>query len=435
MQSNFAFLSSEWPEILVMAVKAEKLANTDPGTACFHARKTLEIAIDWIFKFDEELTRPYDNQLSSKMFDNGFKDNTPPNVFTKMIYIKNIGNKAVHTQKVIPTAEAVQVVRELFHILYWFARTYTKGEASQFDGLEFSEANVPAKQVSISANTYKQLRAIYEEAKAKKEEEEAREEKRKAVQPTLDAELESLRKQVAAAKRRNEQYPDSHNYSEAETRKHIIDLLLSEAGWTIGRDATIELEVSGMPNNQGIGYVDYVLFGADGLPLAVVEAKKTSHDVAVGKHQAKLYADCVEAKYGRRPVIFYTNGYETYLWDDTNYPPRLVQGFYNRDELELMIQRRDSRKPLNGADLDVSIVERHYQTRAITRMAEHFTAKQRKGLLVMATGAGKTRTVIALCDLLMKAGWVKRVLFLADRVALVKQAANAFSGICLMQIR
>src|SRR5688572_33396940 len=117
MATNFAFLKTEWPEIEAAAVKAEKLANTDPGTACFHARKTLEIAIDWIFKFDEELTLPYDNQLSSKMFDNGFKDNTPPNVFTKKIYIKNVGNKAVHTQKLIPPAEAAQTVRELFAVL------------------------------------------------------------------------------------------------------------------------------------------------------------------------------------------------------------------------------------------------------------------------------------------------------------------------------
>ena len=170
---------------------------------------------------------------------------------------------------------------------------------------------------------------------------------------------------------------------------------------------------------RGVSELLYFVF-------AGVEAKKTAQDVGVGKHQATLYADCVEAKYGRRPVIFYTNGYEIYLWDDRNYPPRIVQGFYTADELELMIQRRETRKTLKAEDINTAIVERHYQTRAITRMAENFTNKQRKGLLVMATGAGKTRTVIALCDLLQRTGWAKRVLFLADRVALVKQAANAF---------
>lgn len=410
---------------MAAAVKAENLANTDPGTACFHARKTLEIAVDWMYEFDEDLKLPYDNQLSSKIFADEFKNNMPPGVFTKVNYIRKLGNQAVHTQKPISTVDSVQVVRELFHFLYWLARTYTKGDVTQFDGLTFNDAIVPPKQVSIPVVAFKQLKELYEADKAKK----AAEAEIKKQQPpiTIDAELESLRKQIAAAKRKNEQYPDSHNYSEADTRKHIIDLLLREAGWTIGDNVTPELEVTGMPNESGgLGYVDYVLFGADGKPLAVVEAKKTSVDANVGKHQAKLYADCVEAKYGRRPVIFFTNGYEINLWDDTDYPPRPVQGFYTRDELELMIQRRETRKPLNGEDIDVNIVERHYQTRAITRMAEHFTAKQRKGLLVMATGAGKTRTVIALCDLLMKAGWVKRVLFLADRVALVKQASNAF---------
>jgi len=428
MATNFGFLKEELPEIFAVSVKAENLANTDPGTACYHARKTLELAVDWIYKFDEELTPPYDNQLSTKIFANEFRDNTPPAVFTKIDYIRRIGNKAVHTNKPISNAEAVQTVRELFHVVYWMARSYTTADAKQFDGLQFVEANVPGQQKSVSVNTYKQLIAVYQADKARKAEEEEKQKQAVLVEPTIDAELERLRKQVAAAKKKNEQYPDAHNYSEAETRKHIIDLLLSEAGWTIGKDVTVELEVTGMPNNEGVGYVDYVLFGADGLPLAVVEAKKTSVDTAVGKHQAKLYADCIEAKYGRRPVIFYTNGYETHLWDDTNYPPRLVQGFYTRDEVELMIQRRETRKRLNGEDINVSIVERHYQTRAITRMAEHFAAKQRKGLLVMATGAGKTRTVIALCDLLMRAGWVKRVLFLADRVALVKQASNAFKA-------
>lgn len=428
MATNFAFLKDEWPEIYPSAVKAENLAHTDPGTACFHARRSLESAVNWIYRYDEELTLPYDSQLSSKIFDPGFKDNTPPGVFTKIDFIRLIGNKAVHSHKVITTIDAIRTVRELFHVLYWMARSYTQGDVAQFDGVEFVEANLPGKQISIPVNTFNQLKAVYEDSKAKAAEEVEKQKLQAVVEPTIDAELERLRRQVAAAKRKNEQYPDSHNYSEADTRKHIIDLLLNEAGWIIGQNVTLELEVAGMPNNEGVGFVDYVLFGADGKPLAVVEAKKTSVDAHVGKQQAKLYADCVEAKYGRRPVIFYTNGYEIHLWDDTNYPPRLVQGFYARDELDLMIQRRETRLPLRENDINTAIVERHYQTRAITRMAENFTNKRRKGLLVMATGAGKTRTVIALCDLLQRAGWVKRVLFLADRVALVRQASNAFKA-------
>jgi type I restriction enzyme, R subunit len=185
--------------------------------------------------------------------------------------------------------------------------------------------------------------------------------------------------------------------------------------------------VAGMPNEQGRGFVDYVLWGDDGKPLALVEAKRTRRDPRVGQQQARLYAECLERQFGQRPVIFYSNGYDHWLWDDAMYPPRRVQGFYEKPELELMIQRRSTRKPLGSAEIRPEIVERYYQTRAIRRIAEAFEHDHdRKALLVMATGAGKTRTVIALCDLLMRCGWVKRVLFLADRVALVKQAVNAF---------
>jgi type I restriction enzyme, R subunit len=182
-----------------------------------------------------------------------------------------------------------------------------------------------------------------------------------------------------------------------------------------------------MPNNQGKGFVDYVLWGDDGKPLGLVEAKRTRRDSRVGQQQAKLYADCLEREFGQRPVIFYSNGYEHWVWDDANYPPRAVQGFYKKTELELLIQRRTSRKALSTAEINPAIVERFYQTRGIRRIGEAFERDHdRKALLVMATGAGKTRTVIALADLLMRSNWVKRVLFLADRVALVNQALNAF---------
>ena len=245
----------------------------------------------------------------------------------------------------------------------------------------------------------------------------------------LDAKLGELRKQVAAAKKAAESIPfEAHDWSEADTRRYKIDALLAEAGWTDfvdGRD--IEYEVHGMPSGSGIGYVDYVLWGDDGLPLAVVEAKKALKSPQVGQQQAKLYADCLEAETGQRPVVFYSNGYQHWLWDDTRYPARPVQGFYTSDELAVLIQRRTTGQSVSSLHVDKGIVERHYQLRAIGAIAKHFeTDRQRKALLVMATGAGKTRTAIALVDLLMRAGWVKRILFLADRTALVNQAVNAF---------
>ncbi len=166
----------------------------------------------------------------------------------------------------------------------------------------------------------------------------------------------------------------------------------------------------------------------NGNPLALIEAKRSRRNPAEGQQQAKLYADCLEQQFGQRPIIFYTNGYQHWLWDDTRYPPRPVQGFFKKAELELMVQRRSTMRSLLTAEIDENIAGRYYQTRAIRRISEAFERhNERKALVVMATGAGKTRTVIALCDLLMRCNRVKRVLFLADRVALVNQAVGAFS--------
>ncbi|WP_246679956.1 DEAD/DEAH box helicase family protein [Mesorhizobium sp. B1-1-9] len=243
--------------------------------------------------------------------------------------------------------------------------------------------------------------------------------------------MQRLRAEVAAARHAAEATPSTHDYNEAETRDRYIDLLLREAGWALDKVEDIEFRVEGMPNEQGVGFVDYVLWGVDGKPLGLVEAKRTRKDARQGQQQARLYADRLEARYGQRPVIFYSNGYEHWIWDDVRYPQRQIGGFYKRDELELLIQRRMSRRKLAEAKLNTKIAgdKRPYQQRAIRAIAKAFEDEgERKALLVMATGSGKTRTVIALVDLLMRAGWVKRVLFLADRVALVNQAAGAFKA-------
>ena len=221
--------------------------------------------------------------------------------------------------------------------------------------------------------------------------------------------------------------------SEAETRKMYIDLMLREAGWDIlttegavqPLKACIEVEVKGMPNAQELGYVDYVLFGGNGKPLAVVEAKRTSVSPIKGKHQAELYADCLEKQYGVRPVIYYTNGFETYIIDGLGYPPRRLFGFHTANDLELMIQQR-SRKDISDFSVKDHITDRAYQKMAIKAVCEHLNKKHRKALLVMATGTGKTRVSISLVDVLMRNGWVKNVLFLADRISLVSQAHKNF---------
>ena len=419
--SQFAFLRSEWPAVFEAAGKAEAVVHADPRTACFQARRALELAVAWLYKHDAALRLPYQDNLSALIHDPSFKQVAGEAVFSKARVINTLGNRAVHGHRAIPEADAVVAVRELFHICYWLGHTYARAERPA-PGLVFDAARLPAA-APAPLQTADQLRQL-EKALHERDEKLA---EVMADRTALGEELQRLRAEVAAARKSAAAEPDTHDYSETETRDYFIDLLLKEAGWGLDQPRDREFEVAGMPNNQNKGFVDYVLWGDDGKPLAIVEAKRTRRDPRVGQQQAKLYADCLEAMFGQRPVIFYSNGYEHWIWDDAQYPPRAVQGFYKKAELELLIQRRSSRKPLASAEINPAIVERFYQTRAIRRITEAFERDHdRKALLVMATGAGKTRTVIALADLLMRCNWAKRVLFLADRIALVGQAVNAF---------
>jgi type I restriction enzyme R subunit len=419
--SNLSFLAQEWPTLFEAAARAEALAIGDPRGACFYARRALELAVRWLYEHDDSLKLPYDDNLSALLHEPNFRNGIGPARFAKARLIKDIGNQAAHSNKPIRQYDALNAVRELFHLTFWLARTYARG-VRPADGLAFDQSLLPPA-VATAQQSPAQLRAL----EAKLREQDVRLSSLLADKLALNDELQRLRAEVAEAKQKNEAVPDAHDYSEAQTRAYLIDLLLREAGWPLDRPQDTEYEVSGMPNAEGKGYVDYVLWGDDGRPLAVVEAKRTTKDPAIGKQQAKLYADCLHQQFGRRPVVFYTNGYEHWIWDDLIYPPRSVQGFLKKDELELLILRRETRQPLADAAINDKIVERYYQTRAIRRIGESFERDNvRKALVVMATGAGKTRTVIALSDLLMRCNWAKRVLFLADRVALVNQAVNAF---------
>ncbi len=442
MASNFSFLQVEWPALYIEATKAELAALSDPRTACFYARRTLELAVVWLFQAEGgrsgRLQMPYKPDLSAFLFEPSFKVLVGPALHAKMDVVRRLGNNAVHSARPITAADATAVLRELFQVAFWLARNYGRNVAARPDpALQFRAdllprpTNAAAEQAAAQASA-QATQAALQKLATLADELAARDAALAAAQQktaALDAELAQLRAEVAAAKAANTATPDTHDYNEAETRDLYIDLLLKEAGWKLDQARDREYEVQGMPNNQGVGYVDYVLWGDDGKPLAVVEAKRTRRDARVGQQQAKLYADCLQNRFGQRPLIYTTNGYEHWFWDDTTYPPRPVQGFHKKDELQLLVQRRTSAKPLAGVTINSTIVERHYQLRAIRRIGETFERdRQRKALVVMATGAGKTRTVIALVDLLQRANWAKRILFLADRVALVNQAANAFKA-------
>ena len=427
--SQFSFLEAEFGEQFEAAERAERYALADPGTAVIHARRALESGVKWVYAHDRSLVRPYDSTLNTLLNEPAFKELASGRVNNVARKIQLSGNRAVHEAKPPARLEAVEVVSSLFHFCLWLAVTYGRN-AKPDPGLKFNPHGLldHGKAEKASLAQRQEL-----EKRLEREAEEAALTKQKNAELTqtveeLEAERQALMAEVAAAKKAAEAIPaEAHDWSEFETRKYKIDALLGEAGWQLNDVRDREYEVWGMPSTSEVGKVDYVLWGDDGLPLAVVEAKKSMASPLAGQQQAKLYADCLEQMTGQRPVIYYSNGYEHWLWDDTQAPPRSVQGFHIKDELVLMVQRRTTKVALVELPIADCIVERYYQQRAIRAIGEHFEVdKQRRALVVMATGAGKTRTVVALTDLLMRANLVKQVLFLADRQELVKQAVNAF---------
>jgi len=439
--SNFQFLHKEWAGIYKEAKEAEQLTLTSPKACAMIARSALEKAVQWLYDNDVELEFPYDTKLSSLIHEQCFREIIKPSMFREINLIRLTGNNAAHG-KSITHDQSIASIKNLFRFLSFLAIYYSEQEV---EIPTFTMGLIP--DGNEQKETLKALRELEQQLDYRREkdkEERARIEEQAEKIEQLQKELQAQKKQTTKRRVEREKAKDPEKtipilIPESVTRKLYIDVLLKDAGWdnlTEGRE--IEYEVTGMPlstNPSGIGYVDYVLWGKDGKPLAAIEAKKTMADARKGRHQAELYADSLEKMHGQRPVIFYTNGFETHIWDDTFYVDREIQGFYSLDELQLLIDRRESRKDLREFKVDTQISGRDYQLEAIKRVAENLvvTAKngglkgaRRESLLVMATGSGKTRTAAAIVDMLTKCNWAKRVLFLADRSALVTQAKNAF---------
>ncbi|KQO11812.1 restriction endonuclease subunit R [Agreia sp. Leaf244] len=423
--SNFDFVRAGWPALAEEARRSEFHAYGDPRSSLFYARRALELTVRWLYTADSSLRAPYKDDLVALLYEPRFKQLVGAGLLTKMDLIRKQGNNAVHRPNQLRANDSVPIVRELFHVLTWLATHYAPTPADRpVAGIQFDVDELPKPQPGAATKTREQLLRLGDElAKKDAELDEAR-----ARNEQLAAEVEQLQRDVDDAKQRNAVVPDTHDYREDDTRDLFIDLLLKEAGWNLDDERDTEYPVDGMPNKAGQGFVDYVLWGDDGMPLGLVEAKRTAKNPGTGQQQAKLYADALERQFRQRPVIFYTNGFEHWIWDDLASPPRPVAGFYTRDELALLIQRRTTAKPLASLAINDGIADRYYQQGAVRRVAEVFDKKERRALLVMATGSGKTRTVIALTDLLLRANRAKRILFLADRVALVKQSTNAFKS-------
>ncbi len=449
--SNFSFLAG-WDacaELQQRAQKAEAHIQSDPRVSAFYARASVELMVETAFDIDKWLNRPkHDVTLMGLIHEKTFKDSLPHPLFSKLKLIIQVGNAAVHGKTAPASRDALQAVKELHHLLYWFVRSYTPDlDRARFSVGEFDEGLIPHRllvDVADALSTGKKIQALEKQLLESDQAKRAEQLQLFKENSALKAENLALIEKIALAKAALPEVDDLHAYHEADTRHYLIDTLLHEAGWDLNRFEAAEggnsrwreFAVSSMPisaaNPAGNGFVDYVLWGDDGKPLAVIEAKRTSHRPEQGKTQAKLYADCLEREWGVRPVIFYTNGYETILWDDVQYAPRQVEGFYSKDELALMINRRRTRKSFFdeagvAAKIDANITDRHYQKAAITHILQHFEQDcGRKALLVMATGTGKTRTIISLVDLLSTHDWIKNVLFLADRNALLAQAKKNF---------
>lgn len=411
--SNFDFISdNRLIDIKNVCIEAENSLSITATTCAVMSRKALELGIKWVYGVDGDLKVPYQQTLATLIYDRNFQTIIEPNLLEKIIYIQKLGNQAVHSNTKIKKQESLLSLKNLHDFMLWITYLYCNDYVDhKFDESIISD---PENNKILEKEKLELLKRLEVNEKTIEE---------------LQKQFELLRSETPKIRKQKESnIPfDIKDISEFKTRKQYIDLDLQIAGWEFNKNIVEELPVTGMPNASGNGYVDYVLMGTNGKPVGLVEAKKTSKDAKNGQQQAKIYADCLENQYGQRPVIFFTNGFDIYMWDDSNYPYRKVSGYYTQEELQLLIDRRTLKKDLKNISINENITNRTYQQEAIKAFCDDLNNHQRKGLLVMATGTGKTRTAVSIVDVLINKNWVKNVLFLADRAELVKQAKKSFN--------
>ncbi|MBR2862025.1 MAG: DEAD/DEAH box helicase family protein [Bacteroidaceae bacterium] len=414
--ANFDFLKDrkEFAMFAASAMEAEKVFASAPAMCAIGCRKALELAVKWVYTVDKAIQAPYKDNLSALIHEYTFKKQLAPTLFGKIKHIVEFGNTAVHTSRTVPSGIAMLALKALFEFIQWVDYSYGK----DYTPRRFDEAAMPREQVALDIQKIKEQESLLGEK---------------------DAEIEALRQKLAeladaysSEKARNQQSRviELEDLSEFKTRKLYIDAMLLGMDWELegpNADVSQEFEVEGMAGVLGQkGFVDYVLWGRDGKPLAVVEAKKASKDPNTGRIQAALYADCLERRFGQRPVMFTTNGFETFFWDDAEGPQRRVSRIFSKADLERIVGRRAALRPLENVPISPAITDRYYQQAAIRAVCEGISRGERKHLLVMATGTGKTRTAASLADVLSRGNRITNVLFLADRTALVAQARNDF---------
>ena len=423
--TNFDIFLSEpkFTSFAEVAVSAEKILNIDPAACVLNCRRAMEFAVKWMYSVDGELVLPWDDKLVSLMSTDEFRDVVDDNLLRRMHFIRKLGNTAAHAGSKVTREQAALCLENLYIFLDFVAYCYGENyEERPFDPSLLNGIQAETPHPSASQTPSPQGEGKGEPAPL------LRESGEEIDLDALMAENAALKAELTARREEQQQsyVPKPLELSEYKTRKLYIDAMLEDAGWSEGRNWINEYEIPGMPNKSEVGFADYILLGDDGRVLAVIEAKRTCVDVAKGRQQAKLYADLIEQKQGRRPVVFLTNGFETRIVDN-RYPERRVAAIYSKRDLEKLFNLQRTRSGLKNIVVDKKIAGRYYQEAAIKAVCDSFGQKnRRKALLVMATGSGKTRTVIALVKVLMDQGWIKNVLFLADRNSLVTQAKRNF---------
>ena len=410
--SNFEYLrkDKDYDVFTNACIEAENLMDVSYSAVATYSRRALELAVKWVFANDGDLKRPFQKNLASLISERSFREIIPYNMPKLLHYIQKLGNIAVHSEKNIKREEAVLCLRNLFSFTSWIDYSYSKS----YSNVEFDE-NILG-EVGSKNKIQNENRKLKEELNKKNKEIE---------ELVVNKNTNNAFSEARKLNQKNREFKRDE-ISEKETRKLYIDLMIKDEGWIIGENCIEEVKIGGIPDELGNNIADYVLYDDNGKPLAVIEAKKTSENPVIGKQQAKLYADLLEKKYGIRPLIFFTNGLDYYFWDDLNYPERKVSGIYSKKDLEKLIFRRNNKKELSNTLIRDDITNRSYQKEAITAVLDSFKQGNRKALLVMATGSGKTRTAASIVDILTKCNWAKNILFLADRIVLVKQAKESF---------
>lgn len=414
--ANFEFLKNqnEYAMFASAAIEAEKVYRTSSAMCAIGCRKALELAVKWVYAVDNTITMPYSDNLQSLIHEPSFRFALDKNTWGKLPYIVKLGNLAVHTERSVRPEDVILSLSGLFEFIQWVDYCY----GANYVERKFDETAIPKERVIVDTAKIKEQESLINTQEATI----------KAMEAKLAAMAEALT--AAKAAHQEERKFAAESISEYTTRKRYIDLDMKMFGWIFsgqGQNVSEEFEVTDMNAILGQkGYVDYVLWGQNGLPLAVVEAKRTSKDPNDGKKQAVLYADALERRFKRRPFIFYTNGFETYFWSDREEPPRQVSSVFSRDDLERLMNRRSSATDPGKQEINRAIAGRDYQIEAIRAVCDNYNNNLRKFLLVMATGTGKTRTAAGLTDVFSKSGNITNMLFLADRTGLVKQARDAF---------